>query len=685
MPQLPSSGPISFSQLRTHFSLQNSPVSLGGLYKGSTTYQWDGVSDPSSADVFFTRVDGFTTKIPTLGGNGYFVGGYLGNDVTGGPGVVNRIEGINFNSETSINPSATLATARSSAAGVNSTSKGYIGGGNTTASLASDEIQSIEALSFRDESVLATSATLSVARRNFAGVNSSTTGYFAGGMQYSYGSGFVYQNAIDGIQFSTESQTGAVASISTARGNLAGVSSSTKGYFGAGTSSTTNSTSIVDFMNFSNQTTGIISSVFLALARTRLASVSSTSTSKGYFAGGRSGSGKSTSLTSEIDGITFSTDTLINPSAALIYSREYFSGVNSSSNGFFDGANRDVMEKLQFSTETIVGTGARLNITRLRVTGVSNPGNASYSIELLNFLGFNSYSAYFGGGLASTYSSEIDGFSLMHEYSSNPSATLSLARAQLTGVNSAAKGYFAGGYYGSPFSNRIDGLIFETEAAITLSATMTSTRADPVGVNSDFKGYIAGGSNPGALRATVIDVLTFSTETVAMSSSSLPLGIDAAAGCNNDGAYGHIIAGASAPSGTYVKSVQVIIFSTDATLTSSASLSVERRALAGVSNSYKVYCGGGVLSGGTTVTNLIDGYNSFSFVALSISATIGTGRLGLAGANGYGRGYFVGGQLSNGTKLAEIDGIRFDTDAQTNPLFSITSRSFLAGVQSGNL
>ena len=118
---------------------------------------------------FIFRVPAAPTFIPT----GYFGGG-LATDVT------SEIDGIQFDTESAINPTATLSVARHLLAGVNSSSRGYFGGGSSTAG-ATPVVAEIDGIQFSDESSINPTATLTIPRTFLAAVNSSTRGYFGGG------------------------------------------------------------------------------------------------------------------------------------------------------------------------------------------------------------------------------------------------------------------------------------------------------------------------------------------------------------------------------------------------------------------------------------------------------------------------------------------------------------------------
>ena len=89
---------------------------------------------------------------------------------------------------------------------------------------------------------------------------SAGKGYFGGGYDNTS-----YYSEIDGIQFSNEAAINPAATLSVARGYVAGVASADKGYFGGGISGSGNSAEI-DGIQFSDET-AINPSATLSVAR----------------------------------------------------------------------------------------------------------------------------------------------------------------------------------------------------------------------------------------------------------------------------------------------------------------------------------------------------------------------------------------------------------------------------------
>jgi hypothetical protein len=389
---LPTSGALSLNDIQTEFGGTN-PISLNEYYAGGAfvpagTSGTNGAV-PTSGTISILNFYG--TQAVIL--KGYFAGGGGFSSPVGFQST--EIDGIQFSNETGINPSATLARARTSLAGVNSSTRAYFGGGqdayftfNATRTYTSE----IDGIQFSNEAGINPSAALVIARFGLHGLNSTTRGYFAGGRNANGGS-----NEIDGIQFDNEAAINPSAGLITPfnlgvwRGGP--VSSSTKGYIGGGFQGETGDewTSSIRGFIFSNETSSNPSATLVSL-RNHVAGVNSTT--KGYFSGGFFTPGGGGFTTSEIDGIQFSNEAGINPSAALATARAWHTGVNSTTRGYFAGG----------ATYAFTATGNG------RSNAIEETGNSS------------------------PVTNEIDGIQFDNEAAINPSAGLPVPRHMPTGV-----------------------------------------------------------------------------------------------------------------------------------------------------------------------------------------------------------------------------------------------------------
>lgn len=267
---------------------------------------------------------------------GYFAGGYVAN-------ASDKIEMLDFDTESCTKLSTVLAQARSTIPSVYSTLKAYFCTGNYPSAgfygceaftFVTKTIQTIStnmfgyvmessvssltkgyveymsflfyALTFSTQTATQIAATLpvSVVLRQVGTVRSATKGYFCGGYSNPISDAI---KTVQAITFSTETTASIGNKLVHKSYSAAGVNSALTGYIGGG-SSQLGSSSFIDGLNLGTEASLPISAT-LQGARQYLAGCNSLV--KGYFAGGDGSYGQ------EIDGIDFTTNTAINPSATL--------------------------------------------------------------------------------------------------------------------------------------------------------------------------------------------------------------------------------------------------------------------------------------------------------------------------------------------------------------------------------
>lgn len=136
-----------------------------------------------------------------------------------GPSWSSEIDGIRFDTEAAINPTATVTLPRYAPASFNSSTRGYIAGGLIT---GGDAFTDIEGIRFDTEAAInPTSSLTSTQGRISCGMNSSTKGYAAGGSNDAN----TPRNNINSFDFGTETASNVTATLATARYGAAGVQS----------------------------------------------------------------------------------------------------------------------------------------------------------------------------------------------------------------------------------------------------------------------------------------------------------------------------------------------------------------------------------------------------------------------------------------------------------------------------
>ena len=249
----------------------------------------------------------------------------------GSPPARNQIDGIQFSNEAAIDPAAALGFSVDEASGINSTTKGYVGGGIGITPEGNGYpvggANAIQGFLFSNETTAITSATLAQRRFQMSGVMSVSRGYFGGG---NMGPAFPVRNLdqIDGIQFSNETAINPAAALVQARISMGGVNSTTKGYFLSGNISGVGRTNQIDGIQYSNEAAIDPAAV---LTQTRDGGGSNNSSSRGYYGGG--GAPTVPLITNQIDGIQFSNEAAIDPAASLAQARyDLFGGFQNSQN-----------------------------------------------------------------------------------------------------------------------------------------------------------------------------------------------------------------------------------------------------------------------------------------------------------------------------------------------------------------
>ncbi len=281
-----------------------------------------------------------------------------------------EIDGMDFPTETGIDTAATLAVTRSYAAGIHSSSRGYFCGGYYSTSYYSE----IDGIQFSDETAINPGAVLSVGRAGLVGVNSSTHGYCMGG----HGSGSPsVKTDIDGMRFSDETAVNPSAALDANRDDGASYGSSTRGYFHGGRDTSFVQQDDIYYFQYSDETDGTLAALCV-VARSYLDGVNSST--RGYAGGGHTGSAYSW----EIDGLQFSDETQINPAATLPDTPTVgIAGLTSNGNqrgywcGGYYGSSPfyyDSIQGIKFSDETAINPSAGIKHARDYLAGVYQGG-----------------------------------------------------------------------------------------------------------------------------------------------------------------------------------------------------------------------------------------------------------------------------------------------------------------------
>ena len=270
------------------------------------------------------------------------------------------------------------------------------------------------------------------------------------------------------------------------------------GYFGGG-SPGPGDMSTVDKTTFTSDTTARVPGANLTLARYGLAATGSQT--HGYFSGGR------LNPITTVDKIDYSTDTTAAaPGANLNTARYYHSAIGNKDAGYFAGGSpggKTTIEKTTYSTDTTA----------------TLPSSANFSHSPNIYMGAvgNKDAGYFAGG----YETSETNYSTVHRitYSNDTTANvfsgsnLSSNRRYLQGSGNSTDGYFTGGTPG-PFNyvTIVDKITYSSETTARVpTANLSETRYIHAATGNSSNGYIGGGSGP----KSSIDKITYSNDTTA--------------------------------------------------------------------------------------------------------------------------------------------------------------------------
>tara|TARA_B100000035_G_scaffold108555_1_gene92126 strand:- start:760 stop:4680 length:3921 start_codon:yes stop_codon:yes gene_type:complete len=409
------------------------------------------------------------------------------------------------------------------------------------------------------------------------------------------------------------------------------------------------------------------------------------STTAGYFAGGRDPSLPPYSNTSKTDKLTYSTDTTaLAPGANLTASNYMFNGasIGNSTNGYFSGgglsSGRSITDKLTYSNDTTA-----------RLPGANLPDSGRHSFA---GVGNNDF-GYFGGGEVS-YS--VVNTVLKFNYSNDtmaaePGASLSVNRRRLgaTGprnfalpqptfqlaapgnpfvrFSDGAPGSPNTGYYGGGYDNPSDNLSdrsvekldFSTETSTRTSLiSFSEQRYNHAATGNQTHGYFAGGQETVPTPATM-DKVEYFTDT----SAAAPSGANLSQARGRQGAVSSATAGYFGGGDAFgvfnMSTMDKLTYSTDTTARlPGANLTEGRKDIAATGNTTQGYF---IASEGpeyTIVEKLTYSNDTLARVPSANMPTPGRGNAGATGNTTH--GYFGGGDPGS---RSNMDKITYSNDA----------------------
>lgn len=221
--------------------------------------------------------------------------------------------------------------------------------------------------------------------------------------------------------------------------------------------------------------------------------------------------GEAYGIHGQMDRFTHLTETVAAMSIALTQARHRHAGTSSSSRGYWAGGEVDYVgtrtnnvEAIAYDTETKAAVASTLSVATSYFRGV-----------------YSANKGYFGGILTgwTTGTGKLEALTFAGETIAALGATLPTVHGGNNATQSATKGYFASGYNGN---RNINSITFATETTANLAAQLTVNRLEGGNFASASKGYFASGIDMATNLATrSVDALTFNTETVALLATAI--------------------------------------------------------------------------------------------------------------------------------------------------------------------
>jgi len=501
------------------------------------------------------------------------------------------------------------------------------------------------------------------------------SGYFSTGIIYNPAtwppSGSVLHSSINKFDFSSETTTGPVASLSTTNNSSSDLQTPQYGYVAGGSGGDC----AIDRLQFDNET---ISSPTTSLDH-RFVGGGMSGDDYGYLVAGEHSNPAPpppTTFRSDMIRMDFSNETFQIPPATspVAVLRRYASSFNKFTGygyivGGYQPSVTSAVQRIDVNNDTFSTPSAQLSLASHESSPVSDVGRKKTGGTDVNGVPIFSTYGYFGGGGTPTPSSYINRISFSNETVLITAFILTQARNGLAAVSNSNYGYFAGGN-APPSVCTIDRLDFSNETVTAPGNNLTQARSLLAAVSNSNYGYFGGGSS-----TCTIDRLDFSNETVSEPSSELTQARNGLATASNSN-YGYFAGGFSPP---FFCTIDRLDFSSETTSAPSSNLTQARTDLAAVSNSnYGYFAGGFALQTASGVCT-IDRLDFSNETVSEPSSNLTQARYGLAAVSNSNYGYFGGGTVP--PRVCTIDRLDFSNETVSEPSSNLTqARSSLAAV-----
>jgi hypothetical protein len=342
-----------------------------------------------------------------------------------------------------------------------------------------------------------------VANFTHAGVQSTTRGVYGGGIV-----GSSRQSRMDYITMASTGNTTSFGDLTVARGQLAGVSSNTRGLFAGGDTPAYN---IIDYITIAS--TGNATD-FGDLTTSRLTLGGATNQNVGVFGGGNGPS-------SVIDSVTIATTGNATSWGTLTTAKSYAGNQSSQAHGgidisgitfpvigekamFFGGIPSGWSNRVDFVTIAFLGNARDFGDLSIVKRGMTNGTVATSSRAVV--AGGDTTGDVLQGG--------IEFFSWATSGNATSFGTLSVSRMYLAGASNSTRGLHAGGTGGgggSFYSNVIDYITIGTTGNATDFGDLTAQRGFITGLASTTRACFSGGFTPSSSTTEIQFVTIAST------------------------------------------------------------------------------------------------------------------------------------------------------------------------------
>ena len=536
---------------------------------GNSNYGWFGGGFDSVDSSFFSRIDrtdfsndSLTTSSRGLLSSSRFALSATGNSNFGwfgggfNPATVSTVDRIDFfNDSVTASVRGPLSLARGYSTATGNSNYGWFGGGFNPTPAA---VTTVDRIDFSNDAATASPrGTLTLATTQFAATGNSNYGWFGGGTVAP-----VYYSTIQRIDFSNDSVTASVRGSLNApagRSGPAATGNSNYGWFGGGYVFPGTTFSIVDRIDFSNDSATASTRGSLSAARDNLGATSGQAKSSsillqktGNF-GWFGGSGPS----STVDRVDFSNDSATASVRGPLQStaRDYLTATGNSNYGWFGGgitptpAAVTTVDRIDFSNDLATGTmRGPLSSARQGSASVSNsnygwigkgatPTNTTTTIFRINFSNDlnitsqrtsfptfryllaatgNSDFGWFGGGDSGGFTStQVERINFSNDNTSPLTRGPMYSTNRHAATGNSNYGWFGGGYSGG-YSRAVDRIDFTNDSvAASPRAFLSDFRSDLAATGNSNYGWFGGGFYPSTV--STVDRIIFANDSVSAS------------------------------------------------------------------------------------------------------------------------------------------------------------------------